>query len=99
MRLLSLTLIALIIAIQYPLWFGKGSWMRVWQLDQQLDEQLAANETRVLRNAALNAEVLDLKTGLDAIEERARTELGMIKSDEVFFQVLEPQAGHDEPHR
>ena len=97
MRLLSLTLIALIIAIQYPLWFGKGSWLRVWHLDQQLDERLADNETRVLRNAALNAEVLDLKTGLDAIEERARTELGMIKSDEVFFQVLQPQAGDNQP--
>ena len=90
MRPLTLALIALIIAIQYPLWFGKGSWLRVWHLDQQLDEQRANNETRVLRNAALNAEVLDLKTGLDAIEERARTELGMIKSDEVFFQVLKP---------
>jgi len=91
MRPLTLTLIALIIAIQYPLWFGKGSWLRVWHLDQQLDEQRADNETRVLRNAALNAEVRDLKTGLDAIEERARTELGMIKSDEVFFQVLNPR--------
>ena len=90
MRPLTLALIALIIAIQYPLWFGKGSWLRVWHLDQQLDVQRANNETRVLRNAALNAEVLDLKTGLDAIEERARTELGMIKSDEVFFQVLKP---------
>ncbi len=66
--------------------------MRVWRLDQQLDEQRAQNEKRVLRNAALNAEVVDLKTGLDAIEERARTELGMIKPNEVFFQVLEPQA-------
>ncbi|UCH49143.1 MAG: cell division protein FtsB [Betaproteobacteria bacterium] len=96
MRPLTLTLIALIIAIQYPLWFGKGSWLRVWHLDQQLDEQRANNETRVLRNSALNAEVLDLKTGLDAIEERARTELGMIKSDEVFFQVLKPEPGASE---
>ena len=93
MRLLTLSLIALIAAIQYPLWFGKGSWLRVWHLDQQLDEQRASNETRALRNAALNAEVLDLKTGLDAIEERARTELGMIKTDEVFFQVLKPEPG------
>lgn len=92
MRLLTLVLIALIVAIQHPLWFGKGSWLRVWQLDQQIDQQRAHNEARALRNAALNAEVLDLKTGLDAIEERARAELGMIKDDEVFFQVLTPQS-------
>jgi cell division protein FtsB len=92
MRPLTLTLLGLIIAIQYPLWVGKGSWLRVWHLDQQLEAQRADNETEVLRNAALNAEVLDLKNGLDAIEERARTELGMIKSDEVFFQVLVPQS-------
>ena len=92
MRPLTLTLLGLIIAIQYPLWVGKGSWLRVWHLDQQLEAQRADNETKVLRNAALNAEVLDLKNGLDAIEERARTELGMIKSDEVFFQVLVPQS-------
>ena len=69
--------------------------MRVWQLDQQLQAQHAENEQRVIRNAALNAEVLDLKTGLDAIEERARTELGMIKPNEIFFQVLEPQIPAD----
>lgn len=91
MRLVTIALIVLIAAIQYPLWFGKGSWMRVWRLDQQLEEQRAENEKRVSRNAALNAEVADLKTGLEAIEERARTELGMIKPNEVFFQVLEPQ--------
>lgn len=65
--------------------------MRVWQLDRQLEAQRAQNAERVMRNTALNAEVLDLKTGLDAIEERARTELGMIKPNEIFFQVLEPQ--------
>jgi len=69
--------------------------MRVWQLDRQLEGQRAENEQRVIRNAALNAEVLDLKTGLDAIEERARTELGMIKPNEIFFQVLEPQIPAD----
>ena len=90
MRALAATLILLIVAIQYPLWFGKGGWLRVRHLDQQLEEQRARNETLALRNAALNAEVLDLKTGLDAIEERARAELGMIKPDEVFFQVLDP---------
>lgn len=99
MRSLTLILIGLIIAIQQPLWFGKGSWLRVWHLDQQVDEQRAHNEARELRNAALNADVLDLKTGLDAIEERARTELGMIKSDEVFFQVLTPRLDDSETER
>ena len=95
MRPVTITLLVLIAFIQYPLWLGKGSWMRVWQLDQQLEDQRAENERRVVRNAAFNAEVLDLKTGLDAIEERARTELGMIKPNEIFFQVLEPQIPAD----
>jgi cell division protein FtsB len=90
MRSLALTLSFLIVAIQYPLWFGKGGWLRVRQLDQQLEAQRASNDRLALRNAALNAEVLDLKTGLEAIEERARNELGMIKPDEIFFQVLDP---------
>lgn len=89
MRALVIVLTTLVALIQYPLWFGKGGWVRVRHLDQQLDEQRMANEKLALRNAALNAEVVDLKNGLDAIEERARSELGMIKSDEVFFQVLE----------
>jgi cell division protein FtsB len=99
MRALAATLILLIAAIQYPLWFGKGGWLRVRHLDQQLEEQRARNNTLALRNAALNAEVLDLKTGLDAIEERARAELGMIKPDEVFFQVLDPGPSDAEADR
>ena len=61
-------------------------------VDQQLQTQREENTRLALRNATLSAEVRDLKTGLDAIEERARVELGMIKSDEVFFQVLKPRA-------
>jgi cell division protein FtsB len=89
MRLLTLILIALIVAIQTPLWFGKGGWLRVWELDGQLQAQRGDNEKLRTRNAALDAEVRDLKQGYDAIEERARSELGMIKQDEVFFQVVE----------
>ncbi|HTS53636.1 MAG TPA: cell division protein FtsB [Burkholderiales bacterium] len=89
MRLLALVLVFLIAALQWPLWAGKGGWMRVWELDQQLNAQRRTNEALRARNAALDAEVRDLKTGFDAIEERARSELGMIKQDEVFFQVLE----------
>ena len=90
MRLLALVLVVLISALQWPLWVGKGGWMRVWELDQQVKAQHHANDGLRARNAALEAEVRDLKTGYDAIEERARSELGMIKQDEVFFQVIEP---------
>ena len=89
MRVLALVLVVLIAAIQTPLWFGKGGWLRVWELDRQLDTKRLANEQMRARNAALDAEVRDLKTGYDAIEERARAELGMIRQDEVFVQVLE----------
>jgi cell division protein FtsB len=99
MRALGITLILLVVGIQYPLWFGKGGWMRVRQLNQQLEQQQAENDKLALRNATLSAEVLDLKTGLEAIEERARSELGMIKPGEVFFQVLDPNPGGDTADR
>ena len=89
MKLLTLALIALIALLQHPLWLGKGSWLRVWEVDQQMRVQRESNQKLALRNAALDAEVRDLKQGLDAIEERARSELGMIKRDEIFFQVVE----------
>ena len=92
MRLLAVVLVILIAAIQTPLWFGKGGWLRVWELDRQLAQARENNEKLRARNAALDAEVRDLKTGYDAIEERARSELGMIRQDEVFYQVLEPAA-------
>jgi cell division protein FtsB len=91
MRLLAVALIALIAAIQYPLWLGKGGWLRVWQLDQQVKAQREANAKLAARNEVLLAEVRDLKEGYDAIEERARAELGMIKKDEIFYQVLDPK--------
>lgn len=92
MRLVTLVLAALIAAIQYPLWLGKGSWLRVWEVDQQIRSQRALNERLQARNSALDAEVRDLKQGLEAIEERARSELGMIRQDEIFFQIVEPRA-------
>ncbi len=82
-------LVALIVLIQYPLWLGKGSWMRVWEVDQQIKAQRDKNTKLLARNQTLDAEVRDLKQGSDAIEERVRSELGLIKQDEVFFQVLE----------
>ena len=89
MRLLTLIFVILIAALQYPLWLGKGSWLRVWDLSQQIDAQKAHNVTLKARNDAMDAEVRDLKQGYAAIEERARSELGMVKKDEVFYQVLQ----------
>jgi len=90
MRFLALALVLLIALIQNPLWFGKGGWLRVWELDGQVDAQRDTNTELATRNAALDAEVLDLKQGYDAIEERARSDLGMVKQDEVLFRILQP---------
>jgi cell division protein FtsB len=77
----------LVAVLQYPLWFGKGGWLRVWDMDQQLEAQQEVNQKLELRNAGLDAEVRDLKNGYEAIEERARFELGLVKPGEVFVQV------------
>lgn len=95
MRWLSIALVALVVLLQYPLWIGKGGWLRVWDVDHQLQQQKNANRKLELRNAGLDAEVRDLKQGYDAIEERARFELGMIRQDEVFVQIPE-RASRDE---
>ncbi|MBL8514373.1 MAG: cell division protein FtsB [Betaproteobacteria bacterium] len=89
MKFLPPTLLTLIVAIQYPLWFGKGGWLRAWEVEKQVEQQKAKNKELASRNAGLDAEVRDLKAGGDAVEERARVELGMIKPDEVFYQVVE----------
>jgi cell division protein FtsB len=90
MRWLAVILLALIAALQYPLWLGKGSWIAVHELDRQIAAQRDANAKLKQRNAALDADVRDLKAGSEAIEERARAELGMVKQDEVFFQLQPP---------
>ena len=89
MRWLTLVFVLLIALLQYPLWLGKGSWLRVWDLSQQIDKQKESNSTLKARNDTLDAEVRDLKQGYAAIEERARSELGMVKQDEVFYQVMD----------
>jgi len=88
MKILAYVLAGLVLALQYPLWIGKGSWMRVWELDRQLAQSREGNARLKARNDALDAEVRDLKQGHDALEERARLELGMIRKDEVFYQVV-----------
>ena len=92
MRWLTVGLLALITLLQYPLWLGKGGWLKVWEYDRQLQQQKEVTRKLEIRNAGLDAEVRDLKQGYGAIEERARAELGMIRQDEVFFQVLEKGA-------
>jgi cell division protein FtsB len=89
LKALTLILVILIALLQYPLWLGKGSWLRVWELSRKVAEQQEKNSALKARNDTLDAEVSDLKSGRAAVEERARSELGMIKQDEVFFQVVD----------
>ena len=91
MRLLAIVLAALLIAIQWPLWSGKGGWLRVWDLDRQLLAQRGVNGALNARNAELAAEVASLREGREAIEERARHELNMVRDGEVFFQLVTPK--------
>lgn len=91
MKLLALILAGLILVIQYPLWLGKGGWLRVWEVERQIRLEREVARERQARNRALDAEVRDLKLGLEALEERARSELGMIRQDEMFFQIVEEE--------
>jgi cell division protein FtsB len=92
MKALAGILVALIGLIQYPLWLGKGGWLRVWESDRQVSLHRERNAMLQARNAALEADVRDLKQGTEAVEERARYELGMVKPDEVFFQFVDAPA-------
>lgn len=97
MKLLTFVLVALIALIQYPLWLGKGSWLRVWEVGQQTEAQRAVNQKLQVRNGAVDADVRDLKQGVEAVEERARGELGMVKQDEIFFQLLDDRSAAAPP--
>jgi cell division protein FtsB len=97
LRWLALAFVALIVVLQYPMWLGKGGWLQVREFDRQLAGQKEANAKLKVRNDALDADVRDLKAGVEAIEERARSELGMVKQDEVFFQLRQrPESGTGE---
>jgi cell division protein FtsB len=88
----------LLLLLQYPLWFGSGGVIAVWQLKREISTQQAENARLLERNNALDAEVKDLKQGSAAIEERARTELGMVKKGETFYQVIgNPPAPEKKP--
>ncbi|HLU02296.1 MAG TPA: cell division protein FtsB [Advenella sp.] len=90
MRLLYLALMVACVAIQYPLWWGEEGWARVTVLKQQLEAQEEKNKALLARNNAMDAEVHDLKTGTDALEDRARIEMRMINKDETYVQILTP---------
>ncbi|MFO1198063.1 MAG: cell division protein FtsB [Burkholderiaceae bacterium] len=94
MKPLAIALAGLLLLIQYPLWLGKGGWLRVWELDRQLAAQKGTNKRLAARNASLEGEVRDLRQGLFAVEERARYELGMVRPDEIFVQINETAARH-----
>ena len=99
MKTLAAVLVALIVLIQAPLWLGKGGWLRVAQLEDSVDKEKAKNGELESRNSTLAAEVKDLKQGTEAVEERARYELGLVKRDEVFFQVVEDGPKRDAAQR
>ena len=88
MRLITLGLAFLLLLIQYPLWLGKGGWLRVKDFETQVDAAHKKNAELLARNAKLDSEVRDLKDGTGAVEERARYELSMIKQNEIFIQIV-----------
>jgi cell division protein FtsB len=92
MRLVTVVLVALLAMIQYPLWWGHGGWLRVHALRAALDVQAQKNANEKLRNERIEGEVQDLQTGTEAVEERARYEMGMVKGGEVFVQFVPPNA-------
>jgi len=90
LRIVLYVIAALLLLLQYPFWFGGGGVFSVWQMRREIAAQQDENAKLRERNAALTAEVNDLKQGSAAIEERARAELGMVKKGETFFQVINP---------
>lgn len=89
MKVLAGVLLILLLVLQGQLWFGQGSLLDLWRLQAAVEAQQEENRKLEERNAALAAEVKDLKSGLEAIEERARAELGMVREGETFYQVIE----------
>jgi cell division protein FtsB len=90
LRYVALLLLILLLALEVKLWTGDWSMREVWRLRQRVAEQKQENLKLKQRNEALSAEVQDLKNGSEAIEERARSELGLVKPGETFYQVVEP---------
>jgi cell division protein FtsB len=89
MKFLTFIFVTLILALQYPLWLGKGGWLNVILLQKQIDQQLKVNELIKSENDILLAVVQDLKNGTDVIEGKARFDLGLIKKNETFFLIID----------
>jgi cell division protein FtsB len=90
MKWLVTILSVMLLSLQYSLWFSDSSLISTWRMQQAIETQIQQNKTLRERNLALDAEVRDLKTGTAAVEERARSELGLIRTDETFYQVIRP---------
>lgn len=88
MRVLLAILLLILILLQLKMWFGEGGFSDVRRLEQRVESQAQENQALAQRNRELHAEVEDLRQGLGAVEERARSELGLIKQDEEFYQVV-----------
>ena len=99
MRVVILLLLTVLVALQYRLWLGKNSLPDYWRLQKEVESQQTTNENLKRRNQVLYADIEDLREGEDALEERARNELGMIKKDEVFFRVIPGQVPASLPAR
>jgi cell division protein FtsB len=97
MRSLTVILLLMLLALQVKMWFGEGGYSDVKRLAVRVEEQARENETLAQRNRELQAEVEDLRQGLHAVEERARSELGMVKENEQFYQVItgDPNTGKE----
>ncbi len=92
MRPTTIVFIVVLVLLQYRLWVGNGSMTEVYELQAQIEQIEQENNQLQERNLSLAAEVLDLKQGYEAIEERARSEMGMVKYDETFYQIIDYSA-------
>lgn len=93
MKWLIATLIVLLVGLQYRLWIGEGSFAHKAELEREIELQQAENDVLRERNRVSSLEVEALKSGLSAVEERAREQMGMVKEDETFFMIVEPGQG------
>ena len=97
MRWVTVLLASLLVLLQWPMWFGERGWFAVQRLENALGQQQAANAQAAQRNAQLDAEVRDLKTGTHGVEDQARREMGMVKPDEIFIQIVPPARAASRP--
>lgn len=93
MKTFFYVLLGILIGLQYPLWLGDGGLLSLWKLGHEIEMQKTENSRLRERNLALEAEVRDLKEGVEALEERARSELGMVRRGETFYQMIERGPG------